>query len=319
MFHRERKEKGVIMTFLKEFEIWARAGRVSEFPRAVGFERVEVKDEVELYEYVQKCGWLDCYSALFARGEKFDTVLMDVDGHDSQWNADVKVSKLLRVLKDRGLKHRVYWTGRGYHVFVDFEPVKLNDYRAVMLKWFEVLGVKELIDLNASGSENRIARLPKTVNAKAGKMMERISDADGFNEGLADELISYDVEKVEVKEVERICLNLNEEELPICVKEGIERLRRTGELSHQWRFHIATFLLKVWDYDRVKNVFRVANDFNERVTDYQLQQILKRGYKCYGCKKLKVLGMCSFDDLSECAFYDLTGGWLEVIGGAPEK
>lgn len=300
--------------WMNEFEIWARKDRVQAFPRCVGFERLQVGDEVELYDYMKMNRWIDCYSTIFARTSKFDTVLMDVDGHDGQ--GDLRLNNVLKKLNKAKLKFRLYATGRGYHVYVDFEPVKLNDYRHVMLTWFKKLGVSELIDLVASGSERRIARLPLTWNSKSGTLMERLNGSDGFNEKLSDELLSYDRERSEVHDYEKIKMKFDhDDDLPLCVKRGISLLKMSGELNHAWRFHIATFLLKVWDYDKVKDVFRSANDFSERVTDYQLRQILSRGYKCYSCKKLRMIGICDFADQKKCAFYDLTGGWLEVMTG----
>ncbi len=75
-----------------------------------------------------------------------------------------------------------------------------------------------------------------------------------------------------------------------------ELLRRTSEgenLPHAARFALAAYLLKIgWDKGGVVDVFRSMPDFKEKVAEYQVNQIARKGYLPPSCSKLKSLGIC---------------------------
>ena len=100
------------------------------------------------------------------------------------------------------------------------------------------------------------------------------------------------------------------DDLPPCVRKGIELLINTGELVHEWRLHIAAYLLRVWDYDEVVKLFSFASDYSEKITKYQLDYILKNDIYPYSCKNAKAVGICPVKDIKKCPFYVLTDGWI---------
>lgn len=293
------------------------------FPREVGIYRDVVRDDVELMMYVVGRKYVDCYSSIFSnwqiRRRMFDVVFLDIDAHDGDLAAaEKKLKMVLDILGDDGSV--VYFTGRGYHVYYLFPIVRLEHYGDCVRKFIREMGVIEYVDRQVVGDIRRIARIPETINSKSGNKMELIKETDRYCDWWK-ELMKIDEEMgtrrdLRLDSIENEFNNLDLSELPLCVRQGIETLAMTGELEHEWRLAMSIFLLKVWDKDEVKRLFKLfADDYNERMTEYQLNWLLRNNYKCYSCKKMWELGICPFKDVKRCAWYKLSNGWLENVVG----
>ncbi len=84
--------------------------------------------------------------------------------------------------------------------------------------------------------------------------------------------------------------------LPPCIERLVEKAERGENMSHQERFTLAAYLLRVgWSVDRVVDLFRSAPDFKERVARYQVSHIAKGGYNPPNCETLRSWGICVED------------------------
>ncbi len=85
---------------------------------------------------------------------------------------------------------------------------------------------------------------------------------------------------------------------PPCVKHAIEVLEKGENLPHSGRFLIATYLLaRGQTTDQIAPLFKNAPDYNERITQYQLEHISGASgkgtkYQCPSCDKLRSESLC---------------------------
>ena len=90
--------------------------------------------------------------------------------------------------------------------------------------------------------------------------------------------------------------------MPPCIKEILNQLMRSENLSHHQRFALATFLINIGvDLDLILEIFSKAPDFNERIARYQIEHLAglrgsRKKYLPYSCATMRSLGMC----VSEC-------------------
>lgn len=343
----------------RELFLWMRAHHgFPIFPREVGRKINNqvprwVADELDFWEFWERWN-VDKYANIFSQRQKtirlYDTILFDIDYHNGGGFQEIEKAyeyyvKVHDMLRDAGIvSTRVYFTGRGFHVYVDFPPTRLEFYPKVIDEWvLSTIGeeILKFVDVRVLGDRNRMARLPFSVNSSTGMMMLRIDDLwdldtiidknlelyvprvkDFDNDWLGEELKDIDekigekfknVRRDNVVRLEDLKLD-KLDDLPPCIREGIERLAATGELESTWRMHIATFLMRVWGVERTVDVFRLADDFNEAKTRYFINYFMEHDYYPLSCKKARALGICN---TKKCVFEDLTGGWLGalLIGG----
>ncbi len=344
-----------------EIDVWLRADYLSNvFPREVSLKRRIVRDEVDFWDYLNSIKWVGGYSNVWAQWQKarrkFDTVLIDIDDHSEGKTFDEQVEgayealgKVRDILDSEGLVGRWYFSGRGFHVYIDFPIKHLELYTEVVrYQWAKKLfkQVEENIDTTVIGNKNAMARVPGTMNRKTKLYMIRIEpeweldkilfnsmdrkfeakvdDWRKVNEWFAEYLV-WQEEILKEKSIKRKDFREDDKikgvsdflkkhkdlrSMPPCVAKGIELLIEAGELVHEWRFHIAGYLLRVWDYDEVVRVFSFADDFSYRITKYQLDYILGRDLYPYSCKNAKSLGICPMEDIKKCPWYTLTDGWI---------
>jgi len=216
----------------------------------------------------------------------------------------------------------------------------------------DVFNDVDSVDVAVVGDKNRMARIVGSVHGKTGLRMIRIepeweldkivmNSMDNKNEAEAKKWFVSNawfaefLKELNDEYMERVSGNgqvtiANDERkknvyefmtkhgnsiecMPPCIKEGINLLLQTGELYHEWRFHLATYLLRVWDRESVEHLFSLANDYKPGVTKYQLDYIEKRKLYPFGCKKAKLYGICQFDDQRKCPFHDLLGKWIGSV------
>ena len=117
-----------------------------------------------------------------------------------------------------------------------------------------------------------------------------------FAEGLCDKVLKYVMEKRNGTVNGKIKTN---GDYPPCIVDMIEKLVKTGELDHEARITLATYLMSRFSDDKVIDFFKCANDFDEGKTRYQIQWLRERDYKPYSCEKLMELGLC----VGKCKFF----------------
>ena len=88
---------------------------------------------------------------------------------------------------------------------------------------------------------------------------------------------------------------------PPCIAYLIEKGKNTHHLEHKERVTLGIYLkAKNYDEEYILNIFRGLSDWNEKITKYQLSKL--GNYKCYGCEKMEIEGLCkkSDDKLGRC-------------------
>jgi len=86
---------------------------------------------------------------------------------------------------------------------------------------------------------------------------------------------------------------------PPCIVDMAEDLVKKGELDHVERLTLAAYLLHSIDVEKVMEVFKCSNDFDESKTRYQIEWLKNRDYKPYSCDKLIEFGICK----EKCKLY----------------
>ena len=273
---------------------WLRADSgLQLFPREVGLKRETVGSLDEFLEYVSSCQRLnvDCYASVFSKmqieGSVFDTIFLDVD--------DMQSAAVVRdVLEGNGLVAREYCSGRGLHFYIDFEPVKIVDYKNVVRRFVsEVLGLSKYVDMHVVGDVRRMARVPLTYNTKVCRTMSIIYDECYLNRDLPKALERLRMsEPITAEYEERVVDVFKKTRLPPCIEKLIETVVETGELDHHERLILATYLLHNFSFEDVKKLFMLCSDYTEEKTMYQLRWLIDNKYEPYSCRRVKELGDC---------------------------
>ncbi len=304
----------------------------------------------------------DVYVNVFSVGQiennVYDTFLLDIDSHlyDPKTKSKYELSlettydrmrEVTSKLEDAGLNYRVYFSGRGFHIYVDYVPVEIKRFSETALRYMAIVldDVFGYVDTRVLVDKNRIARVPYTKNSTVDRYMIGIDpdwdiltiiDYSENGEGkpqrirpvdISDELRLID-ERIEDKynsrEYEELAKMVREsdvngdlilkiasdpEKMPYCVRDAIRRLVMTGELDHYERMHVAAFLLRLWNFDDVHELFKFANDYRERITLYQLNYIMRRGIMPFSCRKAQTIGVCNINQ-DECLWKKITTGWI---------
>jgi len=295
--------------------------------REISLNRI-LADEVRLGFYVYSCRkeGKDCYVSVFTDYQIwegiYDTVLLDIDGDVKDPYLDMR--EVYWMLVRNGLDGRVYYTGRGYHIYVDFLPVRMSKYSDRVRKWAREMGIWDYVDKKVLGDIRRMARVPLTRNTKTGRWMVEIDPEMGEDEIIANSEAGVEViRNVELTDLgERLLdidlsegwreghkglMKVKEGRYPPCIERALEKLKTTGELDHEERLHLATYLLRIMTIDEVVEIFSHARDFSERYTRYQLEWFLRNDYKPYSCRRAMELGICP----GRCKYYGTVLSSLE--------
>ncbi len=94
---------------------------------------------------------------------------------------------------------------------------------------------------------------------------------------------------------------VNSDAFPPCMKKILADATAGIHLGHNARFAIAAFLVNIGlDEDKIVNVFKKQDNFNERLTRYHVEYIMgkKSGEKRMppSCEKMKLYGLCTSPD-----------------------
>jgi hypothetical protein len=285
--------------FISQLMKWCREGEITcrVFPRDFYSLDIKVRHPVEGYEdiviLVDKVNATDCYLSIFSyhqiQERTYDVIFLDIDEPENYDKIKEKLSTFPYIS---------FFTGRGYHIYLKFGEMKFRDYRKTVREFCRRSEILDLIDKRALGDVSREARLPMTWNSKTGKRARFLGVHYGDVDKLRENLKEIDDTHVEIKnnieEDRRIILSeLNKfDDFPPCIQACIDEIVATGELSHDKRLHLASFLIWIWDYEDVEAIFSLCNDYKPYYTKQQLDFILEREYRPYSCKNAKMLGIC---------------------------
>ncbi|MGC9149500.1 MAG: hypothetical protein ACP5FX_00040 [Candidatus Micrarchaeia archaeon] len=97
--------------------------------------------------------------------------------------------------------------------------------------------------------------------------------------------------KIEQKPKE---IRIKNKEIAPCMQRLIERLKRSENLSHQERWILVVYLCRLGiNKEEVKEMFKMAPDYNEKITNYQVEYLYKKNYMVPSCSTLATYGICT--------------------------
>jgi len=288
--------------------------------------RIQVSNELAYYflvERIKKDVFVAVYSDEQIEKQMVDTIFIDIDDKDLG-KAHDKLVKVLGKLEVAGVdigRLRVYFSGgKGFHVFLDFEPVFLPrflSFRSVCIRLLREIGIADLIDTRVVGDWRRVSRIPYTINSKrnlycypvdptetlhniiemARKPRARRIRVDRRNCRPIRQMI-IDIIRSYGRTYKRTAHTVIKKRkkgfvLPPCVSHWLAELGKTHELDHYARLNLAIFLIRHgWSVDDIVSVFSIANDFDEARTRYQIEYAKSRDLLMWSCHKLIDLGLC---------------------------
>jgi len=145
------------------------------FSRDMGFPyRLKASDRDEYIDLIDSNeGKKNCYTGVYSdyllKHDKFDKIYIDLDrteNYNTLKKLRLEMLKIVNKIEDKyDAKPRVYFSGNGFSIYIDIEPVQLytpNAMREFVLSEFN----SEVIDTHPLGDRSRISRLPFTRNVK---------------------------------------------------------------------------------------------------------------------------------------------------------
>lgn len=242
---------------------------------------------------------------------EYDTIFLDIDRKEGESLEDSyrKMRKCVEVLGSC----RVYFSGaKGFHIFCDMNPIRLNNYRLSVVEWLREKEILDYVDMNALDNK-RVSRIPFTVNLATGVYCVPVSPDMSLEEimrrGKACEDFELKITPVDrgIEDVSRVGMykiegkiSVAEEYYPACIKKIIANAE-SGHLTNEERVVLVKFLTKVADSQYIHNIMKKCSDYEEDYTDYQIRYNEKG--KAYGCKKLILFGFCPLEDVKKCPYY----------------
>jgi len=339
-----------LLKYRENWEFFIRRGNsVPVFPREISTARTVVYSYDDYINYIlRNNGKLSCYTGVYSIYQRemqiIDTVLLEFDA--TCIKEMLLFAELLeKKMKKFGFKYRKYFSGRrGFHYYLDLErPVKLERARKVLREFINkffsfptAFGRVHIIDTKTSGDIARIIRIPYTIHPDTGFFCYRVIDKLRFRDMICPPKIEETIEpnpelgvilrmiekqvKEEEKPINKIMLRfpkslrMSIDFAPPCIVNIISELIRTGELSHEKRFHLGAFLKHVGvPIEDAKWLYAYASDFVDWKTEYQLESIYSGPYRTYSCKRAKELNMCplSIKQMKQCIYYP----WISLYFG----
>lgn len=285
-------------------------------------------------------GRSNMYATLFADQSVVDTVVFDVDAHDGNVrSARDCFRRLTSVLRDYsyGDSIRQYFTGRGWHVYVDCHPVVLRSpSRSVSRLASAIAGRADCSHIDVSTSVRAVRGFMRVVgsfNPKSGSYMVETTEDEDLSSVVGrsasrDVSVGHSVRRSQVLSDDLVALDGEAPSgahspvqsdpsmfraMPPCIQSYMDALVATGELNHGQRLQLAIWLIKTVGVSGAEQFFKeFARDYVPAVTSYQVAYLSGRGYKFMSCRRIKVeLGGCPFADQENCIFYP----WIELAFG----
>lgn len=122
-----------------------------------------------------------------------------------------------------------------------------------------------------------------------------------------------------IKPESTVFTEVNEKKYPPCIKQILEKLRKSVNLSHNERFALGTFLIKIGvSTDDLKEMFTISPDYDEIKTNYQVDNLASK-YNVPECATMKTNGVCFAGDDKYCAKTSHPLGYYAMTTWKPPK
>lgn len=314
----------------------------SDYPREYSLNRSVVLSDEEAIWRIKKDYYKDIYMSLydFGQGEYrvVDKIVLDIDG--SMKTAWKKMEKVVNLLQewDMGESIRVFFSGVGYHVYLYVKDTPIHEVKRKIEYILKKGGCYALVDTKVLGNVRAMIRVPYTVNTKSGLWVVEVTDAEDLDEVVRrakrrkimhTDVVDFDMEEVVVEEDKKeeeiidfsrhnnwlareinggVVLKREKYMMPQCIQNLMWEIQETGELDHEKRVLLGMWLVMQIDGDFVKHYFETyANDYDERITEYQVDYLIKKKYRLPGCDKIAEMGLCS----RKCKYYPQLSRWIK--------
>lgn len=238
---------------------------------------------------------------------------------DNSWE---EANKLHQYLKLENIKHKINFSGRGYHIYIFTIPYKANNIKSCILnsqKFFiDKLNLK--CDTQVLGDNSRLCRIENTFNIKRKKFCiplkeiefekgdvycKKLADKQNF---ITDSIISKNLfeikqfdyqpkifdEFIDIKNDDIILENFNIESVPPCIKELLIK----KDLGWKERYLLILFFKEIGHSQKeIAEILKKhlsANKYRHCIIEErQLQYLFKRDDLVFpGCEKIMSDGLC---------------------------
>jgi len=278
--------------------------------------------------YTEKDYYIQVFSDWQIEKRIYDTVFFELDVHPEgkkQYDTlEESIPKMLEikymidsVLDLFGIAYRCFFTGgRGFHYYLDFEPVFIADYKATILKFLEDINILHLVDVSVV-EPARIARLPFTKHLKCGAFSIYTDSVDCTEiiKAAKNNLVTtkpvtelQDTTILQLLDFEAIQAKPEEDLgyvgeytglMPDCVINIIEKILVNQHAIHSERIHLAGYLKRFnFSEDVIVEHFKTTSDFQYDLTLGQIRSIPKGGhYSCINVRRMMpglCPGMCEY-------------------------
>lgn len=256
--------------------------------------------------------------------EEYDTIYLDIDG--KKGDTPEAFAKLKSVYSKFPYISRCYYSGVGYHLFIDLiVNIKgMRSYKNYVRELVRKYKLEEFLDSSCIGDYSRVARVPNSINSKSGNKMILIDLNSIANSSSHEQLLKgkigvsrkftfeelglspKDILVTETKSVQKASVSWEEKygkNYPPCITNSINFLMEEGELNHNERLHLATFLINIGREDELREALKFANDYSEKITDYQIEYLKSREMVSFSCDRVED-DICSYVGRKKlCPFY----------------
>lgn len=289
------------------------------FPREFGLYRNKIYKEQYVFILNRHYNREDCYVAVYSEGQleqnRYDTLFLEARDETKDLEQAILDRDMIRgALEKLDIGYRCFFSGgRSYHFYLDFEPIPVHNFSAMVRNFVNDIDIFDLLDAHTVGNKRSMARIPYTYNTRNGRyavysMTENAFDLDylaanGIIEGppvLGVQPTSifkylrpdddYDVELLKPAEVAFDGI------YPDCVLNIMTKIRMEKHAGHNERIHYAAFLYKLgYSFDDIVDAFRDTSDFNPEVAETQIRGIIGDSYRPYACSRVKAqMDVCPF-------------------------
>jgi len=168
----------------------------------------------------------------------------------------------------------------GFEDYLRYAP-KSQDYKLVNRKLVKGKVRLKRAEFIRTLEEAVRLKIESELPLKIDSVPDRIKDA------------AETVRKEIPREPKPASISLEAGEFPPCISKLLENLKTVENLGHTARWSLAVYLLNVgMKKEDVVKLFSTSPDFDERVTRYQVEHAMKRGYKVPSCASMDSYGLC---------------------------
>ena len=130
--------------------------------------------------------WVYQFKEMENNKPKYDTAIIDklffdFDANQDCWN---ECDKLHQYLKKENIQHIIIWSGKGYHLLVNSNPLLFKNPKSTIYN-AQIYFIKKLnlkCDMQVIGDHSRLRRIPNSYHPKAERFCIYLSEED-FSKG----------------------------------------------------------------------------------------------------------------------------------------